>query len=335
MHNLDQTTGKTAFAFNSEGGQPWHKLGKSVVGAMTVAEALEKGGANFIADKAPVFTDIMTLNEDGMPVTKRIEDPDHFMVYRNDTFASLGIVGRRYEIVQMSAALDFFDAALGQGVAAIDTVGMLNKGRTGFLLAKMNDPIEVKPGDVTERFLLFTNSFDGSSPVRCLFTSVRVVCQNTLTAALYGKKGSACVNIRHTKNAHTKIEQAHMVLNASQEYWNHQRQVFTAMANKQLSTSAVDQFLADLFPAKDESNVPTRTENRRKQVLKAFEGENSEGGEAVGQDDFNAWGLFNAVTYVIDHESTLRDGTDRWEQSAFGNGAKTRQKAYDLLTSAL
>ena len=319
ISQIDNSTGEAAFAHNTQSGRPWHNLGKAVPGAMTVQEALKLGGCDFIAEKRR----ICTADDD------KVGDPDHSMVIRLDTMKSLGVVGSRYKVVQMKDALDFFDDAIGEGAAAIDTVGMMNKGRTGFLLAKLPECVEIVPGDVVEKYLLFSNSFDGSSPIMCLFTGTRVVCQNSLHAAIKGSKNA--VRIRHTKNAKHRLKLVKHILNENESYWQRLTAALRYFQKRDVTRKEVEAFTEALFPGKEQEDgtftVSTRTENRRSEVVEAFE--TSPGYTFAGK---SAYGLYNAVTYLIDHETSIRKGTDRWEQSITGSGEKLRQNAFNLLT---
>ena len=329
MHDLKSINGEAQFAYNANNGKPWHNLGKAVPGAMTVTEALDLGGLNFTAKKFPVYSTVpgeTVLGADNVPVTSMVQviDPDHHMVVRTDTNEPLGMVGNRYTVIQMSDAFDFFNDALGEGVACIDTVGMLNKKRTGFMLAKLPECVEIVKGDPIERYMLFSNSFDGSSPVMCLMTGVRVVCQNTQQVAIAGAKN--IVKIRHTKSAKARLDQAHLVLNANESYWQRMTAALKYFHKRDVNRQDVRDFVANLFPSVEGDDVPTRTQNKRDKVIEAFE--TSAGHELAGT---TAYGLYQAATYYIDHDSALRKGTDRWEQSTLGSGTKLRQKAYDLI----
>ena len=318
------------FAYNSNGGsRPWMKLGKPVDGCMTVEDALIAGGCNFLATKVPVEGKLLLPDDDGMPVEHHVVDPDHSMVVRTDTRQSLGVVGSRYKVVQMKDAFGFFDEALGENAAIIDSVGMINKGRTGFMIAKLPECVEIVPGDEIERYLMFTNSYDGSTPVTCLFMANRLACTNQLNASM--RKSKNCVKIRHTKNAKIRIKEAHRILKANEAYWEHMKAALQYMASKQVTTTEVQDFVADLLPGTVNDDgveeASTRTLNRREAIVKAFE--ESPGSDLAGT---TAYGLFNAVTWHIDHEASLRKGTDRWEASLSGSGSKLRQNAFNLLT---
>ena len=147
-----------------------------------------------------------------------------FATYRTDYNIPLGIVKSKYTPVQNTEAFKFFDDAIGKNSAIWQTAGFFGNGERIFVSAKLPNNILVK-GDPVETYLVFTNSHDGSSGVKILFTPIRVVCQNTLNAAIKG--ASNYVSFRHTSNVHNKISLAQEILDISkikaketEEYYN-------------------------------------------------------------------------------------------------------------------
>src|SRR5690606_10872309 len=64
------------------------------------------------------------------------------------------------------------------------TGGYLKSGEVVWLLARLPGDIQARGDDVVETYLLFSNSHDGSSAIDIRLTTVRVVCQHTLSLAL-------------------------------------------------------------------------------------------------------------------------------------------------------
>ena len=325
MHNIDKSNGRENFAY--AGKKPWHELGTEVPGLMTVREALVAGGLDYEVEKRPLFA--CSEQDEGSLPSILVED--HYATVRTDTQQPLGVVGSRYRVVQNRDALSFFDPALGEEAAAIECVGALDSGRRAFMLAKIPEVVEVVPGDPVERYLLFSNSHDGSSAVEVLFTPIRVVCQNTLSAALSGKKKrKGRLSIRHTASAKKRLEAAHEVLDNEREYFGRIRSAYEYLAKRDVGRAEVAKFVSELFPGKLDKDsgklrVPTKTRKRRQAVVRAFE--ESPGSDIAGK---TGWGLFNAATWFIDHERPLPEASDRWEASVIGSGANLRQKAFDL-----
>jgi phage/plasmid-like protein (TIGR03299 family) len=252
--------------------------------------------------------------------------------------------------VQNREAFDFFNHAIEKGAACIETMGALGEGERVFAMAKLPEDFEVSKGDPIERYILLCSSHDGSMNIQAMFSNVRVVCQNTLNAAIRGAR--QIVRIRHTKNAKSKLEQAHKVLAASDKYWGRLNEAYKVLALKDLSRMDTLLLLEELFPGKakktskeaeeDEDSfaaleeeegsdspivAATRTVNNRNKVLALFDG------QAIGsaQAGKTAWGLYNAVTQYIDRDRSVRKDTNRWESSVFGSGTALRQKAFDSL----
>jgi hypothetical protein len=66
----------------------------------------------------------------------------------------------------------------------------------------MPEVIKIGRKDVIEEYIFLTTSHDGSGSIMAAFTPVRIVCNNTLNAAL--RNNSNAVFIKHTANAEQK-----------------------------------------------------------------------------------------------------------------------------------
>lgn len=95
-------------------------------------------------------------------------------------------MGRDYQIVQNADAFAFFDAIVGgEDGILYETAGALGNGERIFITAKRPDYICVGNGDdITEKYIFLTTSHNGTGSITAAFTPVRIVCQNTLNAAL-------------------------------------------------------------------------------------------------------------------------------------------------------
>ena len=298
------------------GKKPWHRLGTQVPGLMTTSEALQAAHLNWEVEKVPV------LSSKDLSVV-----PDAFTVIRKDNNLPLGVVGKRYEPISNAEAFGFFDVALGEGQGQIDTIGALGHGERVWCLAKMPETFDAVPGDPVDRYLLCWTSHDGSKSMEVLFTTIRVVCNNTLSAALNG--ASNRVSIKHTTNWEQKMEFAHSMLFDSANYWDKMKEVSQHLARTSITRIEVGAFLDNMFPERFDQRRGgySRPEGREK-VLRLMD-------EGLGADlpgvRGTKWGLFNAYTEYLDHERKVRKGRDRWERTVFGNGVGERQKALDSL----
>lgn len=335
-HNINIENGRAAFAYTGE--RPWHKLGVQVPSHMTTKEAIVAGGLDWIVDLHEMHIESeMVVDADGAcKMRPKILVPDRFATVRRDTHAVLGIVGSGYEVVQNTEAFQFFDVTLGKGAACIETVGALGKGERIFAMAKLPKVEEIVAGDPVEQYLLLTTTHDGTGAVRVLMTAVRVVCQNTLSAAL--RRAKNIISIKHTKNVDEGLKKAKDLLTTSTTYFERATEAYKFMASKQMNKTEVTDFLKKLFPGKKlldpetgeemtNEDPATRTVNLRNDILRLFEGQ-ATGAALAGT---SRWGMFNAVTHYIDHERKGRNGASAWENSVLGLGGTLRQTAFDLL----
>jgi phage/plasmid-like protein (TIGR03299 family) len=150
-----------------------------------------------------------------------------------DNGAVLGIVGKDYQIVQNRDAFKFFDSIVGGDGIMYETAGALGKGEKIFITAKLPGYIKVGNNDLIEKYLFLTTSHDGSGSITAAFTPVRIVCANTLNAAM--KNMTNVVKIRHTSNATERLRTAHKVMGIASRFSDEVGCVFNDWAKKSIT----------------------------------------------------------------------------------------------------
>jgi phage/plasmid-like protein (TIGR03299 family) len=105
---------------------------------------------------------------------------------------------------------EIVEAVLAQPNVRWETAGSLAGGAKVWCLALLDEPIDL-PGDntVTYPYLAITNHHDGGGACALRATAVRIVCQNTFSAAeLEGQRTGATFAFRHSSGWKDRIEDA-------------------------------------------------------------------------------------------------------------------------------
>ena len=204
MHNLDFDAEGNARMFYV-GDRPWHLLGKGLDKPPTIAEGIVQGGLDWeVATKRLVITGT------------DVEAPAYATVRSCDQ-AILGIVGTSYVPVQNKDAFAWFQPWLDAGLVELETAGALKGGRHVWVLAKIvADPVEIVAGDPVNRYILLSNTHDGTRMVRAGFVAIRVVCDNTIQAALTARE-SRFIRVRHTKGAADDLKEVQAVMSLANQ----------------------------------------------------------------------------------------------------------------------
>jgi phage/plasmid-like protein (TIGR03299 family) len=247
---------------------------------------------------------------------------DSYATVRTDTGDVLGIVGNSYEPVQNRDAFTFFDNLVGTDEAIYETAGTLGRGERMWILAKLPGYIKVHGNDIVNKYLLLTNSHDGTSHVRVKLTPIRVVCSNTLTSAL---RGAGEVQIHHTPSAAHDLEQAAALLGLSNALFEQLNVVFNGMATKKITEKQLWKYVQALVPDNEEAENNARTEEIRNSVLQLH---GSGRGAHLARGTW--WGAFNSVTEYTDHMMVGGDSTTRLNSIWFGRGEQLKLKAFHL-----
>lgn len=313
-HHLNiRSDGRASMMYVGEA--PWHGLGVRLPKLATSAEAIEAAGLDYHVDKKPLFTKSAGK--------RQLEVPDHFCTIRRDTGDILGVVGKRYTVLANKDAFTCFDALVGEGEAIFETAGALGKGETIWLLAKLPGYIRIGRHDEVKKYLLLTNSHDGSSMVRTKLSPVRVVCNNTLSSALSGSEQE--IRIRHTPSAVDRLQEAHKLLGLTNQLYQELEMIFNRMSVKRITERQLIEFVKSLVPDNEEASFNTRTENIRSKIL-----ELNETGAGSEYSRGSLWGAVNAVSEFTDHVQNSKDPMKRLNSVWFGGGEKLKLRAFQL-----
>lgn len=340
-HNLhfDQQTNR--YAFFSVKQKAWHGLGKIVTDYPSSKEAIAFAGLDFNVEKRRLFTNGSASHDidffgPSLPIHR------YMATVRQDTQAVLGVVGKEYQIVQNQEAFAFFDQIVGgeEGIL-YETAGALGEnGERIFITAKLPDYIRVGNGDdITEKYLFFTTSHDGSGSITAAFTPLRVCCQNTLNAAL--KNMTNVIRIRHTSSAKQRLDNAHKVMGISNQFSSQIEAIFNQWAKVRITDRQLKRLiqlaLASNKEALDQLDRGTEDEfstNFRNQCDRAFEYALSTDSQNMETTAGTVFGGYNAVTGYFQNVQAYKSQEHKAKSILYGGTAQFKgQRAFSLCHS--
>jgi phage/plasmid-like protein (TIGR03299 family) len=316
--NLATTDSKPAMMYT--GDVPWHRLGTRLDSPPTAREAIVASGLDYRV----AIKELATVDQQEVPQRKA--------VVRCDTGDVLGVVGNSYVPVQNHQAFGFLDAVVADAGLRYHTAGALGKGERIWMLAKLPGAIQVGGSDdLVDKFLLLSNTHDGTTALRVFFTPIRVVCQNTLNLAERLAAGQG-IAIMHKGDLHTKIQEAQRVLGLATRFYDDAAARIDLLASHQPSAEQLTSFFESVYPDPVGAD-PTRARNIRETLGRLFE-------TGIGLDmpgvRGTTWAAYNAVTEWVDHHRPTRArhpailASRRLESSWFGSGAKLKARAWGL-----
>jgi phage/plasmid-like protein (TIGR03299 family) len=280
------------FMFSGRGEVPWHGIGAVLDGVLTSDEAIRVARLEWTVGQFPVFA----ANNWAEAI------PGYAANVRSDTKEVLGIVSERYCVAQNKDVFTFADDLIGNGrvKCTYETAGSLFNGRRVFMLVNM--PKGRIAGDDYKPYLCISNAHDGSACLQVFLTGIRVVCNNTLTAALHTAKRK--ISIRHMSSMEQRKDEALRTMGAASKYF-HDLEVFASMlAGTKVNISKV---LDKLFPASREMSKRQLNSNKEvKEVIKTIFRQKDDLQNFKG----TAWGAYNAIAdYRSNAEPKRRTST--------------------------
>lgn len=303
------------------GDVPWHGIGTPIPQGVTAEQMIYAAGLDWSVDLRPArgATKINKKGEFSRYEVVRIPRPA-----TKETEVLLGIVSRRYQPLQNVEAFEFFDPIVGEKNAFFETAGALGEGERIWVMAKMPVAMEIVPGDECLKYLLLSNTHSGDGSVIVKFTSVRVVCQNTLMLAM--DDGQKAYRVRHSKKMQFRLNELSDFLAITQDVFLKAEKTFQRLAKIEMMGDRFDRYLEAVFPLsaeqKKNGTKPARWDflheifaTRPDLQIRGVRG--------------TLWGAYNAITMFEDYKLPQNEEQpeQRLDRAWFGGGADIKLKA--------
>lgn len=303
---------------------PWHGLGNQLAQNQPLEVWAKQAGMNWRIEETEVR---FVSGSAGTNLGSIHAFPEQKVLYRSDTKAPLSVVSSRYQVVQPSEILEFYRDLTEVGGFELETAGVLKEGRKFWALAKTGQSATLKGRDRVNGYLLLATACDGTLATTAQFTSVRVVCNNTLAIALGDSTGAVKVAHRSQFDAQAVKRQLGIAISS----WDGFMARMKALSERKVSTESAEAYFKRVLtyhPGSTADRPVAATNDSAVKAVQALYNGQGKGAEYASAAD-TAWGLLNSVTEYVDHQRRARSDDHRRDAAWFGAGAALKQKAWD------
>lgn len=298
---------------------PWHGLGNQLTRNQSLEVWAKQAGMDFNILETPV----RFMSESAGALGAIHAFPEQKVLYRSDTKAPLSVVSNRYQVVQPKEILEFYRDLSEISGYELETAGVLKEGRKVWALAKTNQSAKLKGVDAINGYVLLATACDGTLATTAQFTSIRVVCNNTLAVAL--ANGSGAVKVPHSTMFDPQAVKKQLGISVTS--WDSFIYRMKTLSERKVKSHEAMNYFLKVFTDPSTTSAGLNNERAIKKVLALYDGHGK--GAELASAKSTAWGLVNAVTEYVDHERRARSADHRLESAFFGQGATLKQKALD------
>lgn len=318
-HMIDTSTGTAAMAY--AGQKPWHSLGQELTPGASIETWTQEAGLAYTVKESPVLFRSDAASEPEVFQGRKV-------LHRSDTGGALAVVSDGYKVVQPSDVMEFFRKLVDIGGFQLETAGALSHGRRVWALAKVNEGADIVDGDIVRPYVLLGTSYDGTMATVAKFTSIRVVCNNTITAAL-DRENAGTVRVLHSERF--DADRVRLELGIVADNWERFLVQSRALAGRPMNQEDADAFVTALLQPYHTSQTMAVNETKGyRRIMDLFNGQAI--GAGIPGVAGTRWAMLNAVTELVDHERG-RSANTRIESAWFGTGAAMKTKALEMLSA--
>ena len=301
------------------GEKPWHGLGNKLAPQQSIDTWKQQAGMDWQIEASEVRYIA------GMHHVGAIHAfPEQKVLYRSDTKAPLAVVSKRFQVVQPGEILEFYRDLTACNGFELETAGVLREGRKFWALARTGQSTTLKGRDKIDGYLLLATACDGTLATTAQFTSVRVVCNNTLQIAL--GQASSAIKVPHRSAFDPEAVKRQLGITVSS--WDGFVARMKALVERPVDPDSVEGLLRRVLTYQGpDSKTTVVNEQALATVRSLYEGGGR--GALMASSRGTAWGLLNSVTEFVDHHRRARSHDHRLDAAWFGQGAQIKQRAWD------
>ena len=301
------------------GEKPWHGLGNKLAPQQPIEVWRQQAGMDWKIEESEVR---YITGNNNLGVINAF--PEQKVLYRSDTRSPLAVVSKRFKVVQPGEILEFYRDLTSQSGFELETAGVLREGRKFWALARTGQSTTLKGRDKVDGYLLLATACDGTLATTAQFTSVRVVCNNTLRVALGNNSGA--VKVPHRSEFDPEAVKRQLGITVAS--WDSFVARMKALVDRPVDPDTVDGLLRRVLTyAAPEGRADIVNEQAVANVRALYEGGGR--GAMLPSSRGTAWGLLNSVTEYVDHHRRARSDDHRRDAAWFGQGAQLKQRAWD------
>lgn len=321
-HELSFIDGKAEMAWCGEA--PWHDCGSELVVGSPIEVWLKAAHMEWEILRTAVEYKIPTDSID-VPFEHMLFADKH-VLYRSDNLRPLSVVSPTYNIVQPYEVLEFYRDLVGLADMQLETAGVLFGGKRFWALANTGRMAELKGDDTIKGYLLLSTSCDGTMATTARFTSVRVVCNNTLSIAT--QQNASVIRVPH--RGLWDPDQVKKQLGLIDNSWSIFKDQITRLSETVSERDQVAEYLVKLFGDED---IPVDEQSPAVAAKCAGVWDlytNAGKGAHMASAEGTWWGVVNAVTQTIDYHTQHRTTDARLNNAWFGQGNNKKTEAFEL-----
>ena len=312
------------------GETPWHGLGNQLPKNQPIEVWAKEAGMDWRIESSDVS--YMANNDKGQSLILPFDN--NKVLYRSDTLEPLSVVSQRYQEVQPREILEFYRDLTEKSDFELETAGVLKGGRKMWALARTGQSTTLKGGDVSNGYLLLATACDGTLATTAQFTSIRVVCNNTLAISLADSSGGVVKVPHSTSFDGDRVKQQ---LGISVKQWDEHMYQMKQLSQRRVTQAQAANYLNRVFNDQDNDIILFNRAKKEKdampnakamnQVMSMFNGQGRGADLDAARD--TAYGLLCAMTEFVDHERRAMSTDHRLDSAWFGAGAKLKDTSLE------
>ena len=312
------------------GETPWHNLGAQLSPKQPIEVWAREAGMDWHIESSDVS--YMANNDKGHNLI--LPFAEQKVLYRSDNFEPLSVVSQRYQEVQPREILEFYRDLTEQSDFELETAGVLKNGRKLWALARTGQSATLKGKDVSNGYLLLATACDGTLATTAQFTSIRVVCNNTLAISLANGTGEV-VKVPHSTSFDADKVKRQLGVSVSQ--WQEHSYEMKQLSERRVTQAEAANYLSRVFNDQDNNIILFNSAKKEKdavpnakamnKVMQMFNG-SGRGADLDAARD-TAYGLLCSITEYVDHERRAMSRDHRLDGAWFGSGAKLKEKGLE------